>query len=266
MIASQFGCFFFDLDGVLYVGGAATPGAVESLDTLRSMGKHIRFLTNNPTTRIRIADRLRGHGIAAGMDEIITAGSATAKYLAAEGITKAWVIGEQGLHREIEMAGISSAGEEDCEAVVIGWDETATLASVRRAALAIRKGALFIATNIDRTFPTPEGPVAGVGALAEALRTGSGKDPVVVGKPFEPMFREALDSVGLPPDRIVMIGDTPEVDILGAHRAGITALLMGDADTPGGGDFRRPDGRIAALPDLFDPARKTDLWHLPRTD
>ncbi|NCC58500.1 MAG: hypothetical protein EOM17_12845, partial [Synergistales bacterium] len=126
--------------------------------------------------------------------------------------------------------------------------------------------ALFIATNMDRTFPTPEGPVAGVGALAEALRTGSGKDPVVVGKPFEPMFREALDSVGIAPDRIVMIGDTPEVDILGAHRAGITALLMGDADLPGEGDFRRPDGRIAVLPDLLDPARETGLWRLPRTD
>jgi Predicted sugar phosphatases of the HAD superfamily len=79
VIADLFDCFFFDLDGVLYVGGETTPGAAESLDTLRSMGKAIRFLTNNPTTRVRIADRLRGHGIAAEMDEIVTAGSATAK-------------------------------------------------------------------------------------------------------------------------------------------------------------------------------------------
>ncbi|NCB17374.1 MAG: hypothetical protein EOM65_14530, partial [Synergistales bacterium] len=72
--------------------------------------------------------------------------------------------------------------------------------------------------------------------------------------------REALDSVRLPSDRIVMIGDTPEVDILGAHRAGITALLMGDADTPGEGDFRRPDGRWilrslrATVPILTEPS------------
>ncbi len=50
-----------------------------------------------------------------------------------------------------------------------------------------------------------------------------------------------------------MIGDTPEVDILGAHRAGITAILMGDAPVPGEGDFRRPDGHINFLPDLFAP-------------
>jgi HAD superfamily hydrolase (TIGR01450 family) len=266
MIADMFDVFFFDLDGVMYIGGEATPGAAASLDTLRSMGKTIRFLTNNPTTRVRIADRLRGHGIAAEMDEIVTAGSATAKYLAGEGVARAWVIGEAGLHKEVEQAGILPAGEEECEAVVLGWDDTATLAMIRRAAFAIRKGARFVATNIDRTFPSPEGPVTGIGALAEALRIGSGKDPVVVGKPFSPMFREALESLQQPLQRIIMIGDTPEVDILGAHRAGITAILMGDAPVPGEGDFRRPDGRINILPDLFDPGRVVNRWTPPSTE
>ncbi|WP_290685224.1 HAD-IIA family hydrolase, partial [Aminivibrio sp.] len=266
VIADLFDCFFFDLDGVLYVGGEATPGAAESLDTLRSMGKTVRFLTNNPTTRVRIADRLRGHGIAADMDEIVTAGSATAKYLAEQGITRAWVIGESGLHKEVEMAGILAAGEKDCEALVLGWDETATLAMVRRAALAVRNGALFVATNIDRTFPTAEGPVAGVGALVEAIRTGSGRDPVVVGKPFPPMFAEAIDSAGFPRERTVMVGDTPDVDILGAHRAGISAILMGEALHSGEGDFRRPDGYISSLPDLFSPAGTCGRWSLPRTE
>ncbi len=266
MIANLFGCFFFDLDGVLYVGGETTPGAAESLDTLRIMGKTIRFITNNPTTRLRIADRLRGHGIAAEMGEIVTAGSATAKYLSERGIRRAWIIGEPGLHKEVEMAGILPAGEKECEAVVFGWDETATLAMVRRAALAVRNGALFVATNMDRTFPTAEGPVAGVGALVEAVRTGSGKDPVVVGKPFPPMFTEALASSGFPPEQTVMVGDTPEVDILGAHRAGLSAILMGDAPTGGEGDFRHPDGRIVSLPDLFTPGRTCGRWFLPRTE
>jgi HAD superfamily hydrolase (TIGR01450 family) len=266
VIADMFDCFFFDLDGVLYVGGKTTPGAAESLDTLRCMGKAIRFLTNNPTTRVRIADRLRGHGIAAEMNEIVTAGSATAKYLAEQGISRAWVIGESGLHKEVEMAGILPAGEKDCEALVLGWDETATLAMVRRAALAVRNGALFVATNIDRTFPTAEGPVAGVGALVEAIRTGSGRDPVVVGKPFPPMFTEALASAGFPGNRTVMVGDTPEVDILGAHRAGVSAILMGDAPLSGEGDFKCPDGRISSLPDLFSPERTCGRWSLPRTE
>ena len=135
-----------------------------------------------------------------------------------------------------------------------------------RAALAVRNGALFVATNIDRTFPTAEGPVAGVGALVEAIRTGSGREPVVVGKPFPPMFDEALASAGFPRDRTVMVGDTPEVDILGAHRAGVSAILMGDAPLSGEGDFRRPDGRISSLPDLFAPGRTCGRWSLPRTE
>lgn len=266
MIADMFDVFFFDLDGVVYIGGETTPGAAAALDALRSMGKTIRFLTNNPTTRVRIADRLRGHGVAAEMDEIVTSGSATAKYLAGEGIARAWVIGESGLHKEVELAGILSANEADCEAVVVGWDDAATLATIRKAAGAIRKGARFVATNIDRTFPSPDGPMMAVGALVEALRIGSGREPVVVGKPFAPMFREALHSVGVPPQRVVMTGDTPEVDILGAHRAGVTAILMGDAPIPGEGDFRRPDGRIVSLPDLLDPSKSVVRWTPPSTE
>ncbi len=266
MIAEQFDAFFFDLDGVIYIGGTTTPGAARSLSRLRSMGRKVRFLTNNPTTRSRIACRLQAHGIDAEVGEVITAGSAAGLYLAEQGIERAWILGESGLAEEVAEAGISCVGEKDCDAVVVGWDETATLASVRRAALAIRKGARFIASNVDRTFPSPEGPLAGVGALVEALRTASGKDPEVVGKPFAPMFDEAVESVDLPPERILMIGDTPESDILGAHRRGITALLMGDEPFPGSGDFRRPDGRIDSLEDLFDPERSVTLWKLPGSE
>ena len=265
MIADMFDVFFFDLDGVVYIGGRATPGAASTLDRLRGMGKAIRFLTNNPTTRSEIADRLRWHGIKAEIGEIITAGSATADYLAGEGIVRAWVVGEPGLRREVEMAGVLPAGEEDCEAVVLGWDDSATLLTIRKAALAVRRGARFVSTNVDRTYPSPEGPIMSVGALAEAIRIGSGKDPVIVGKPFEPMFRDSLSTVDSPPSRVAMIGDTPEIDILGAHRAGITAILMGDARAPEEG-FARPDARIVSLPELFDPSASLSPWTPPPTE
>jgi FMN phosphatase YigB (HAD superfamily) len=80
------------------------------------------------------------------------------------------------------------------------------------------------------------------------------------------MFTEALASAGFPRDRTVMVGDTPEVDILGAHRAGISAILMGGAASAGEGDFRRPDGRIVSLPDLFSPEGTCGRWSLPRTE
>ena len=266
MIAEQFDALFFDLDGVIYIGGTATDGAAESLSRLRAMGKKIRFLTNNPTTRKRIASRLRGHGIDAAVEEVITAASAAGLYLARQGIERAWILGEPGLAEEVAGAGISCVDEKECDAVVVGWDETSTLASVRRAALSIRNGARFIASSVDRTFPSPEGPLAGVGALVEALRIASGKDPEVVGKPFAPMFDEAIESVKLSPERILMIGDTPDSDILGAHRSGITALIMGNEPFPGPGDFRRPDGRIDTLGDLFDPDRSVAVWKLPGSE
>jgi FMN phosphatase YigB (HAD superfamily) len=80
------------------------------------------------------------------------------------------------------------------------------------------------------------------------------------------MFAEAIDSAGFPRERTVMVGDTPDVDILGAHRAGISAILMGEALHSGEGDFRRPDGYISSLPDLFSPAGTCGRWSLPRTE
>ena len=44
-----------------------------------------------------------------------------------------------------------------------------------------------IGTNDDATYPTPDGPIPGGGALLAAVATASGQRPVVAGKPYQPM-------------------------------------------------------------------------------
>ena len=264
MIADLFDAFFFDLDGVVYVGKRTTPGAAETITALRERGKAVRFLTNNPMDRARIAWRLSSYGVDADVGEVITAGWAAAHYLRERGTKRAWVLGEIGLHDEITQAGILEVEGEGCEAVVVGWDDAVTLGVVRYAALAIKKGADFVATNVDSTYPTLEGDMAGVGAVVAALATGSGREPVVVGKPFPPMFQAAIDSVGVPRSRIVMIGDTPESDILGAHRAGIASLLMGDVAAPPEADPGHPNGRVQTLRDLLTPGGAARVFLHPK--
>jgi HAD superfamily hydrolase (TIGR01450 family) len=263
MIADRYDAFFLDLDGVVYVGDRQTDGAASALDRLRSMGKDVRFLTNNPTDGSDIVCRLKELGIESKEEEVITSGTATARVLSDRGIGPVWVLGHGGLRKAMTDAGLSLTEAPPCEAVVVGWDDDVTLGQIRRAALAIRQGALFVATNEDPTYPSSEGVLSGVGVVVDALIAGSGTRPLSVGKPWTAMFEQARRTLA-PGKRAVMIGDTPYVDVLGAHRAGIDAILMGSAETyPGKLDFRNPDGRIDGLGDLFDESISMGAWDSP---
>ena len=63
-------------------------------------------------------------------------------------------------------------------------------------------------------------------------------------KPHPAVFRRALELLGAAPHEAVMVGDRPESDVVGAHAAGMRALLVGDRDAPAG------VARAAALAEL----------------
>ncbi|WP_263789936.1 HAD-IIA family hydrolase [Salinibacter sp.] len=258
MIAEGFDTYLLDLDGVVYLGNQLLPGARSSLRRLRRMGKTLRFLTNDPRPmRKDLAGRLVDLGVEARPVEIVTCGWATATYLNEESLQSAYVVGSNGLRRELEQAGIELAGEEgggeDVEAVVVGCDETICYPHIRCGARLIREGARFVSTNEDPTFPTPDGPAPATGTITAAVRTASGETPYVVGKPHPTMFEAAL--CGLDSEGAVMIGDRLDTDILGARRHGIAALLLrrgGEDSTQTLEEERRPDARISSLDDLFE--------------
>ncbi|EIM05437.1 hypothetical protein A1A1_16183 [Planococcus antarcticus DSM 14505] len=266
MLVDEFDVFLFDLDGVIYIGSEPLPEAVESLKRLRQDKKIIRFLTNNPcTTRKKTAMRLNSHGIEASSEEVITSGWATAQYLQNEKIRTALVLGDNNLKWECHQVGINTEDQNDAEAVVVGWDNNVSFYDIQKAAKLIYKGAKFVATNADRTFPTPEGPMPAVGAIVEAIRVSTEKRPIIVGKPFPYMFTKALED--FPPSaRVVMVGDNPETDVLGAHQVGIPSILISDQKTknfPSPRDFRNPDATITNLNGLFDSTIKIKKWISP---
>ena len=233
MLAEQFDAFLLDLDGVVYIGAELLPGAAEALGRLRAAGKAIRFLTNDPRpTRIELAERLAGLGVEARADEVITCGWATAEFLRREGMRSVFVVGSAGLRAELEQAGIAVVDRERPEAVVVGADEHLGYLDILRASRLIHQGARFVAVNVDGAFPIPGGLAPATGAVVSAVQAATGRRPVVVGKPYLPMFELALASL---PDRerVVMVGDNPESDILGAHQAGIPAILVADEPTAG---------------------------------
>lgn len=265
MLAERFDAFLFDLDGVVYIGNSLLPHAEESLARLREAGKEIRFLTNDPRmTREGVVGKLVGMGVEARTEEVITSGWATADYLQRAEVRTAYVVGSRGLKSEIRRAGIEVLASGCPESVVVGADEHTSYHHIRQAARLISEGAIFMATNPDGSFPTPQGLAPAAGAIAAAVEAACGVRPTVVGKPYPAMFEAVTEGLGAGM-RAVMVGDNPETDILGAHRAGICGILIA-SEAPAFRsmrDFRTPDTTIPDLSSLFDPAVSIRRWRKP---
>lgn len=266
MLADLFDAFFLDLDGVVYIGRKALPGTLPSLQRLRAMGKHIRFLTNNPCkTRERLVERLRTMGIEAHKEEMFTATWATCLYLRQQGIRRIYHIGSPEIESELDEVGVTTTKEQP-DAVVVGCEDVVTYEHLQQATRFIRQGAKFIATMVDAWYPSPSGPAPATGSIVAAIQTASQQRPVIIGKPSPTMFLEARQGLEqIEASRLVMIGDTPASDILGAHQAGMSAILISSVAPetqifPGRRDFRQPDAIIPDLSALFDENVTIRTW------
>ncbi|MCM0760973.1 HAD-IIA family hydrolase [Sporomusa sphaeroides DSM 2875] len=265
MLAERYDVFLIDLDGVMYVGDELLPGSREAVEALRRMGKQIYFLTNDPRyLRREFCEKLLRLGVSAQEEEFITPGWTAAHYLARHGIRRVQVIGTASLRAEFANQGIQAVTTGECQAVVVGYDEHATLTEVEQAVRQIEEGALFIATNPDLSFPGKDGRQLATGAIVQAIQAASRRVPVIIGKPYPPMFQQALYKAGNS-SRTVMIGDSPDTDILGAHQCGLDAILVERTACryPAASDYRLPNARITTLLELFQDSSDFREWRDP---
>jgi 4-nitrophenyl phosphatase len=221
--------FIFDMDGVIYRGNQALPGAANLVDRLRRAGVPFVFLTNNSTTPpAGVAERLSRMGITADTDDVLTSSQATAAILADERpACRVYMVGETGVREALLTAGLFLTEDfREADAVVVGMDREATYARLRDAALAIRRGAAFIATNADRTLPTEDGLIPGAGSLVGMLEIATDVKARVIGKPSPGIMRLALRRLGTAPDQTATVGDRPVTDIAGGQAAGLRTIAV----------------------------------------
>lgn len=228
-LAAAYDVALLDLDGVVYLGEHAIPGASRAVDQARAGGAVVAFVTNNASRPpAAIADQLNHLGVTATSDDIVTSAQAAARLVAErvpEG-SSVLIVGGEGLRLAVEqqeLRPVTSADERPA-AVVQGYAASVDYQQLAEATLAIRAGALYVATNLDVTLPGPRGPLPGNGALVEAVRAATGVDPIAVGKPEPTLLDEARRRTGA--DRPLMVGDRLETDIAGGNRAGMDTLLV----------------------------------------
>lgn len=227
MIAADFDAFLFDLDGVLFRGDEPIAGAADAVTRLRAMGKGVAFVTNNSArTPGEVVAHLASVGVDAHASEVETSALTTASYAADAGIRAAVVIGSRGLRDALAAAGVRIEDDDGpADAAIVGWDPELRYEDLRRAAVAVQRGAAFIASNPDTSYPAPDGTRwPGAGAIAAAVAATTGVEPTVIGKPNGPILRAALARAG--GGDPLLIGDRLDTDVEGARRLGWRSMLV----------------------------------------
>src|SRR3954454_12450514 len=218
-----------DLDGVVYIGPDAVSGVPRALASARQAGMRLAFVTNNAARPLEVVARhLTELGIRANPEEVVTSSQAAARYLAERlpGGARVLVVGTTGLEEALKEQGLVPVHDAngDLDAVAQGYSPELDWRSLAEGSIAINRGVLWVATNVDPTVPSPRVPLPGNGSLVAALRHATGAEPVVTGKPDPTMHRESLLRSGA--ERPIVVGDRLDTDIEGANAVGCPSLLV----------------------------------------
>ena len=234
-LVARYDQLFIDLDGCVWVGDQPIEGSVDAIEQLRSAGKRIAFATNNSRrTGEDYVRKLWGMGVQASVQDVVTVGGAMQHLLAEtrRGMGT-FVIGTEAMFRHVTDAGLKVVNNTDmstrAELVVVSGTEDVSYDDVRVACLALRRGADFLATSRDPTYPMPDGLWPGTGAILAAVETASERTAVIVGKPEPQLFYTALDRLG--EGRTLVVGDRLASDVEAAKRANLDAALVLTGDT-----------------------------------
>lgn len=222
----------FDLDGTVYQGDAAIPGAVDLIEFLRSKGVRVGFLTNNSAlAHNAIARKVRALGIACEDDDVWSVGCVAASYCCAHNINNVYVCGTDDFRQEIESKGIRVVNSGQADYMVVGFDPHATYEDCAVAVqVALRKD--YLVANRERVYPSTAGvQLPGCGAMAAAIAWCAGKEPsLVIGKPNIEYLANVVSYYKTGREEIVLVGDSAESDIAMADAFGCDSVYVGESN------------------------------------
>jgi len=251
------GAVLLDLDGTVYEEDRPIAGVADAIARLRAARVAVRFVTNTTRfSRRALRDRLAGFGVAAGVDEILTAPAAAAAWLRARGLRRAALhVADSTLEDFPDVV----RDAESPEAVVVGdlgagW----TFDRLNGAFRQLMGGARLVAVQRNRYWKTADGLSLDAGAFVAALEYAAGVEATLVGKPSAAFYAAAVASAGAVRGPVVMVGDDLAGDVQGAQAAGLRGVLVRTGKYRAGDETRATPGpdavvnSVADLPQLFD--------------
>jgi 4-nitrophenyl phosphatase len=219
-----------DLDGTVYRGDELLPGAAAAIERLRADGVDLLFFSNNPTkSRAAYAERLEGLGVDVDESAVLSAGTVTTRFLADEHADdRIFVIGSDGLVEQFEAAGLSTVSDATtADVLVASYDIEFDYGDMLAGYRALEADAIFYGTDPDLLVPAAEGMVPGSGAIINAVGGIVERTPEkILGKPSAEAQRAVLDTLGIAPERCLVVGDRLNTDMALGERAGMTTVLV----------------------------------------
>ena len=227
----------FDMDGVIYVGSRLLPGVQEMFDYLERTERKWLCVTNNASrTPVQFVEKLTAMGVRARPEQILGSAEATVGWLAEQIEHQGWprgkviIVGQDGLRSALDQHGFErTTNPIEAAYAIAGINFELTYEELAGVALAIRNGARFIGTNSDPSYPSERGLLPGAGSILALLRTATGVEPTVIGKPNRGMYMQAVRRLGMENHQVMMVGDRYDTDISGAQNVGLatTGVLTG---------------------------------------
>jgi len=221
-----------DMDGVLWRSHTPIGNLPDIFRCIESRRLKVVFATNNGTrTPGQYVDLLRGFGLDTEIWQIVTSSLVLAHMLSRElpGGGAVYAVGEEGLVEalhEKNFATLSMDEADRADAVVIGMDRQISVKKFAEAALLVQRGIPFYATNPDKTFPTPRGKIPGAGSWISVISTATGISPVYAGKPSPALVDLACQRLGMPKEKVLVVGDRLDTDIAAGQAAGCPVALV----------------------------------------
>jgi HAD superfamily hydrolase (TIGR01458 family) len=216
-----------DMDGVLVVSWEPLPGAVDAFAQLRGSGVAMRVITNTTSRRrITIAAELRRIGFDIADEEVLTTVVAAAAYLRAHHADeRVFLLGDA---RPEDLEGVRLVGLQDDPDVILlsGADASFAFDNLNGVYRALLTGAAFVAMHRTLSWMTRDGECLDAGAYLQGLELATGREAVITGKPAPGFFNTGLQTLGFPAQRVAMVGDDIENDVLAAQTVGITGVLV----------------------------------------
>jgi 4-nitrophenyl phosphatase len=218
-----------DMDGVLWRSSEPIGDLPTLFHEIDRLGIKVAFATNNASLSIeQYVQKFISFGLTINSYQIVSSSLATGAFLKGKYPSggNVFIVGEKGLVDTMADFGFTHS-EDDIIAVIVGMDRTINYEKLFKASKLIRNGALFIGTNPDSTYPTPEGLAPGAGSIVAAIQTASGVTPLIIGKPFPAIIRMAMDRLSTTEKECLVVGDRIDTDILAGQQAGcLTALML----------------------------------------
>jgi HAD superfamily hydrolase (TIGR01459 family) len=239
-LSDQYSLFVFDLWGVVYNGVELYTQTVKFIDHLRSLKKHIIFLSNAPRPSSITGEKLAKLGLKIlDSEKLITSGDFF-RFCYQNNIDKMFgpdkkIYNLGGDFNTDLLKGLDINYPSDIsnanyiilsilarnESEFTHWDKEMLQAiSNNIPALCINPD--MIASHGDSINYTP-------GTFAKRYKDLGGR-VYYYGKPYLPLYHYALDSfikeTGINKNKIIAIGDSLETDIKGATSYGIDSLLL----------------------------------------